>query len=74
MNWAEKKIEEYKKGKESTWFERRILEHANPVHFVLAVVGMIIGLYGLWLHDWTMVAIGMGLNLLGHMYTWFSRK
>jgi hypothetical protein len=47
MSWAEKRIGEYKRGKMPTWLERRVLEHANPVHFVLAKIGIVLIIYGL---------------------------
>jgi hypothetical protein len=36
MGWAENRIQEYQHGKPANWLERRMLEHANPVHFPLA--------------------------------------
>jgi hypothetical protein len=56
MGWAEHRIEEYQHGKPANWLERRMLEHANPVHysmglaavagFVVAVV-LFVGLFNL---------------------------
>ena len=37
MGWAEKN-QQYNQGQKANWLERRSLEHANPVHLVLAVV------------------------------------
>lgn len=68
MGWAEKKIEEYKKGKKATWIEKIMLEHANPVHFVLCIIGAIIAIYGLWTHDWLLIIAGFLFGLIGHIY------
>jgi len=68
MGWAEKRIEQYNQGQKANWLERRSLEHANPVHLVLAVIGAIAIVYGLWVHNWLLIVIGILLNLLGYLY------
>jgi hypothetical protein len=73
MGWAEKRIEEYKRGKMPTWLERRALEHANPVHLVLAIVGTGLLIYGLWMHGWVWITTGLVLNFLGHLYCWLKK-
>lgn len=72
MSFAQKKIQQYKKGKKPTWLEQRMLEHADPVHLTLAIVGTIALVYGLWINAWSWIIIGIGLNILGHLYTWFK--
>ena len=71
MSWAQKKVQSYKKGKKPTWLELRMLEHADPVHMTLAVVGTIALIYGLWINAWLWIILGVGLNILGHLYTWW---
>lgn len=73
MGWAEKRVEEYKRGKDATWVERRMLEHANPVHLVLAIIGAGLLIYGLWVHCWALIIAGVALNLLGHLYCWLKK-
>ncbi len=73
MNWAEKRIEEYKQGKKPTWFERILLEHANPVNLVLTIIGMGLLAYGLWTHSWVWIITGVVLNFLGHLYCWLKK-
>ncbi len=73
MGWAEKRIEEYNQGQKANWVERRALEHANPVHFVSAVVGAIALIKGLWVHSWLLIVVGVLLNVLGHLYCWFKK-
>lgn len=73
MGWAEERIEEYRQGKEATWWEKKSLEHANPVHYVLMIPGVVAIIYGLWAHSWIWIIIGMGLNFLGHLYCWIKK-
>lgn len=70
MGWAEHRIEEYQQGKPATWLERRILEHANPVHFILAMIALVGFVYGLWMHDWLWIGGSVILSLIGHVYCW----
>jgi len=70
MGWAENRIQEYQHGESANWLERRMLEHANPVHFAVAVVATIGLVYGLWTHDWLCIVGSMALALLGHVYCW----
>ena len=73
MGWAETKIQQYNQGQKANWIERRILEHANPVHLVLQVLGSIPFIYGLWKHKWLFIVAGILLNLLGHLYCWLKK-
>ena len=73
MGWAEKRIQQYNQGQKANWLERRSLEHANPVHLVLAVIGTIPLIYGLWIHSWILIITGVLLNLLGHLYCWLKK-
>ena len=73
MGWAERRIEEYQYGKPATWIERRMLEHANPVHLALGIAACVGFVYGLWTHDWPWIIGSAALALLGHVYCW-TRK
>ena len=70
MGWSNNRIAEYQEGKPSSWLERRMLEHANPVHFPLAVAASAGLAYGLWTHDWLWIIGSSTLALLGHVYCW----
>jgi hypothetical protein len=70
MGWAEHRIEEYRQGTPANWLERRMLEHANPVHFPLALVATAGFIYGLWMHDWLWIISALAVALLGHLYCW----
>jgi hypothetical protein len=73
MGWSEHRIEEYRQGQHATWLERRMLEHAKPVHFPMALVATAGFIYGLWTHDWLWIIGSSALALLGHVYCW-TRK
>ena len=53
MSWAEWKIQQYNQGKKANWLERHFMDHANPVHFGLQIVGAIplFGVYGYIIGD-----------------------
>ena len=73
MGWAEKRIEEYRKGRNATWLEKRILEHANPVHFPLAIIAQASLIYGLWVHSWAFIIGAATLGFAGHLYCWMQK-
>ena len=74
MGWAENRIQEYRRGRPASWLERRMLEHANPVHFPLAVAASLGLAYGLWRHRWPWIISSSALALSGHMYCWTLRE
>lgn len=73
MGWAEIRIQQYNQGEKANWLERRVLEHANPVHLGLHVLGAIPLIYGLWVHNGVLIAVGCLLNLYGHLYCWLKK-
>ena len=70
MGWAENRVQQYQRGKHANWLERRMLEHANPVHFPLALASSIGFACGLWMHDWLAIVGASLLALSGHIYCW----
>jgi len=68
--WPARRIEMYRQGQEATWMELRVLEHAHPVHFILALIGAVMIIYGLSMQSWLWVSAGIILNIFGHAYTW----
>ena len=68
MSWAEWKIQQYHQGEKANWLERIHLVHANPVNFVLHVLGAIPLFYGVWMHKWGFIFLGIILNGIGHLY------
>lgn len=70
MGWAEFKVKQYHHGLNASWLERRMLEHANPVHFFLAIGSIIALAYGLWTHELSWVLLSIFAAVMGHVYTW----
>lgn len=70
MGWAENRVQQYQLGKRANWLERRMLEHANPVHFPLALASSVGFVFGLWMHDWLAIVGASLLGLSGHIYCW----
>ncbi len=68
MGWAENRIQDYWRGEAANWLERRMLEHANPVHFPLALAASIGLGYGLWRDSWPWIIGSTALALSGHVY------
>jgi hypothetical protein len=73
MSWATKRIREYQRGDEATFIERRNLEHGNPVLFTLLLIAISVGVYGIWMHDWTLILIAATIAMLGHIYVWLAK-
>lgn len=70
MGWAENRIEAYRRAEPATWLERRMLEHANPIHFTMSLAATVGFVYGLWTHDWSWIAGAVAVAALGHVYYW----
>jgi hypothetical protein len=70
MGWAENRIQDYQSGDRASWLERRMLEHANPVHFPLALAASAGLAYGLWKRSWPWILGSSALALSGHAYCW----
>jgi hypothetical protein len=68
MSWAEWKLQQYSQGKKANWLERHCLDHANPVHFALQIVGAVPFIWGLWVHNGGLILLGLFLHVIGHIY------
>lgn len=67
--WPHRRMEDYRSGRrEPTWFEKRGLEEANPVHFLLGLASAAVMGYGLWTRRLSWVAGGFLLGLAGRLY------
>ena len=73
MSWAKKRVQEYQNGANSTFIERRNLEHANPVLLTLLLFAIIVGVYGIWMHDWMLIIIAGILATIGHVCVWLVK-
>ncbi len=57
------------------WFERKLLEHADPLNLFLHIIAGILLIYGLWINVMAYVVIAIIIALLGHIYVWsLNRK
>ena len=74
MGWAEFRIQQYNQGEKANWLEKRSLEHANPENLGFHVLGAIPLIYGLWIHHWGFIFIGVLLSSIGHKYCWLSNQ
>ncbi len=52
------------------WFEKKCIEHANPLNLFLHLIAGIILIYGLWTNVIAYVIIAIIIMLLGHIYVW----
>lgn len=68
MSWVDWKIQQYNQGHKPNRLERHLLEHANPVHFVLQIVGAIPFIWGLWIHNGVLIVLGLFFHVIGHIY------
>ncbi len=68
MKWAEKRIEEYKKGEKATCLEKMALEHGHPVNCIASIIAFAFLAYGLWTHEIIWIIIGVVIGVLAHLY------
>jgi len=64
MGWAEIRIQQYNLGEEASWVVKRNLENANPVNKTFHILGAIPIIYGLWIHSWVLIFVGILLTSL----------
>jgi len=58
-----------------TFFQRVCAQDANPVNFLLHMIGLVGGAFYLWNQNWQWaVLFGLILPVVGHMYAWFNEK
>jgi hypothetical protein len=61
--------------KKMSFYQRVCAQDANPVSFLLHVVGFFGAAYYLWYQNWEWaVLFGIVLPLIGHIYAWFNEK
>ncbi len=73
MSWVNKRIKRYREGDNPTFLEKMALEHGHPVNFVLSLIALAAVGYGLWMHDFLYIVIGILLGLLGHVYCFLQK-
>ncbi len=72
MRWAEKRIEQYKEGEKATLLEKMVLEHGHPINCVASFLAFIALGYGLWMHDFLWIGVGIVVGFFGHIYCWIK--
>jgi hypothetical protein len=61
--------------KKMTYFQRVNAHHANPVNFLLHLIGIIGAAYYLWNQNWEWaVLFGLVIPFIGGVYAWFNEK
>jgi hypothetical protein len=67
--WPHRRIDGYRTGRrQPTWFEKRGLEEANPVHFALGLTSAALMGYGFWSRRLRWVPAGFLVGLAGRLY------
>jgi len=49
-------------------FDKCVDRHKNPWNQLLHLIALIIGIYGLWNHDWLWIIIAIVVIILGHIF------
>ncbi len=57
------------------WLEKRAIRDSHPVAFTLDIVGITLGIFGLWNHDVAYILTGLIiLPLIGHIYAYLGQN
>ena len=48
-------------------FNKCVDQHKKPICFWAHIVGLIIGIYGLWIHSWSLIVVAVVICILGHL-------
>lgn len=68
MGWVEKRIQQYRDGKNPNIFEKIALEHGHPVNFLASILSLAALIYGLWMQSWAWIIVAVLLAIVGHLY------
>ena len=61
--------------KKEGMISKSIRHHAHPVPFVLHIIGITLGFWGLWVKNWIAVFVGFFFwPIIGHIYEWFGQE
>ena len=55
-------------------FDKCCDQHKKPVCFWLHVIGLVVGIYGLWMHNWTWIIVALVVMVLGHLFVMKKKK
>lgn len=42
--------------------------HKNPVNLLFHLLGSIVGIWGLWTHNWKIIIVAITLLVAGHLF------
>jgi len=49
-------------------FDHIIDRHKNPLNLLFHVAGTIVGIWGLWTHNWKTISVAIALFIIGHLF------
>ena len=55
-------------------FDKCIDRHQKPVCLWFHIIGLIVGIYGLWMQNWTWIIVAVVLIILGHLFVMGKKK
>jgi len=68
MKWVEKRIQQYREGRNPNILEKLALEHGHPVNFLAHLLALAALIYGLWMQEWVWIIVAALLAIVGHLY------
>lgn len=54
----------------STTFGRYVIARLHPANLTLQIVGYLVSMYGLWMHQGWIILVGLSSVILGHLWGW----
>ncbi len=55
-------------------FNTLIDRHKNPINFLLHSLGFVIGVYGLWQHNRSMILLALLILVSGHLFPYREKQ
>ena len=55
-------------------FDKCIDRHKKPVCLWFHIIGLIVGVWGLWTQNWTWIIVAVVIIILGHLFTMGKKK
>jgi hypothetical protein len=73
MEWAERRLEKYRRGEHATPLEKIMLGYFNRQAYGIFLVGAVQFLYGLWTRNWRrIISGGIGALFAPPTYSWYT--
>lgn len=48
--------------------DKLVDRHKNPLNQILHLAALVVGVYGLWNHDWVLIIVAVVVAIVGHMF------